>query len=190
MNAMIRTILFMCLSLSVYSCTSGTANKQIYDNPAQCRLDSIITYYHKASANEFNELVLDEMFVQYHNELKSLFDTSPVKGWQAQLQSLKSSDITVNGIMYKRITFDLINGLECKPKITFNAVYYAKVDSLQSDSVYQNLKTIGNLEKAKFSGIVRKDEKGSVLTTYKSLGTSYLMTYPTFEITITDISQQ
>ena len=119
-----------------------------------------------------------------------MFDTSPVKGWQAQLQSLKSSDITVNGIMYKRITFDLINGLECKPKITFNAVYYAKVDSLQSDSVYQKLKTIGNLEKAKFSGIVRKDEKGSVLTTYKSLGTSYLMTYPTFEITITDISQQ
>lgn len=190
MNTMIRTILFICLCICVYSCTSGTANIQKYENPAQCRLDSIITHYHKASANEFNELALDEMFVRYHDELKSLFDASPVKDWQSQIQSLKTSDITANGTKYKRITFDLINGLECKPKITFNAVYYAKVDSLQSDSVYQKLKSIGNLEKVKFSGIIRKDENGSVLTTYESLGTSYLMTYPTFEITITDISQQ
>ncbi len=190
MNAIIRTILFMWLCVCAYSCTSGTAHIQKYDNPAQCRFDSIITHYHKASTNEFNELVLDEMFMQYHNELKTLFDASPVKDWQAQLQSLKSSNITVNGAIYKRITFDLINGLECKPKITFNAVYYAKADSLQSDSVYIKMKSIGNLEKVKFSGIIKKDENGSVLTTYESLGTSYLMTYPTFEITITDISQQ
>lgn len=190
MNAIIRTILFMCFCVCAYSCTPGTARIQKYDNPVQCRFDSIIAHYHKASINEFNELALDEMFMQYHNELKSLFDASPVKDWQAQLQSLKSSNITVNGVIYKRITFDLINGLECKPKITFNAVYYAKADSLQSDSVYKKMKSIGNLEKVKFSGIIKKDENGSVLTTYESLGTSYLMTYPTFEITITDISQQ
>lgn len=190
MNAIIRIISFMCLCVYFYSCTSGTVNTHKYDNPAQCRLDSLITHYHKASEKEFNELALDEMFAQYNDELKSLFDASPIKDWQAQLQSLKSSDIMVDGTTYKRITFDLINGLECKPKITFNAVYYAKVDSLQSDSVYQKLKSIGNLEKVKFSGIIRKDENGSVLTTYESLGTSYLMTYPTFEITITDISQQ
>ena len=97
MNTMIRTILFICLCICVYSCTSGTANIQKYENPAQCRLDSIITHYYKASANEFNELALDEMFVQYHDELKSLFDASPVKDWQSQIQSLKTAALAAYG---------------------------------------------------------------------------------------------
>lgn len=190
MNTMIRTILFICLCICIYSCTSGTANIQKYENPAQCRLDSIITHYYKASANEFNELAIEELFEQYHNELKELFEVSPIQGWSAKLQALKSSDVTVNGETYKHITFDLINGLDCTPKITFNASYYAKIDSLQSDSVYQNLKSIGNLQDVKFSGNIRKGTNGAVLKVYESVGTSYLMTYPTFDITITNISQQ
>lgn len=189
MERVIRNILLMCACVCACACGSGTS-KPKYDNPAQRQLDSIITHYHNASTIEFNELALDELFVQYHNELKDLFDTKPIQGWNAKIQSLKSSDIEVNGIMYKHITFDLINGVDCAPKITFNASYYAKLDSLQSDSVYQKLKSIGNLQDVKFSGNIRKKGDGSVLTMYESLGASYLMTYPTFDVTITNISQQ
>lgn len=189
MERVIRNILLICLCACVCACGSGASNPK-YDNPAQCQLDSIITHYHNASAIEFNELALDELFVQYHNELKGLFDTKPIQGWNAKLQALKSSDIDVNGVMYKHTTFDLINGVDCTPKITFNASYYVKLDSLQSDSVYQKLKSIANLQDVKFSGNIRKGADGSVLPIYESLGTSYLMTYPTFDVTITNISQQ
>lgn len=188
MQRLIRNILLICVCACVCACGSGTS-KPKYDNPAQCQFDSIITHYHEASAKEFNELVLDEMFVQYHDELKGLFDTKQIQGWRAKLQALKSSDIDVNGVMYKHITFDLVNGLDCTPKITFNASYYVNLDSLQSDSVYRKLKSIGNLQDVKFSGNIKKGADGSVLTIYESLGKSYLMTYPTFDLTITNISQ-
>lgn len=189
MQRIIRNILLICACVCVCACVSETS-KPKYNNPAQCQLDSIITHYHNASAIEFNELALGELFTQYHNELKGLFDSTQIQGWCAKLQSLKSSDIEVNGTMYKHITFDLINGVDCTPKITFNASYYTKVDSLQSDSVYQKLKSIGNLQDVLFTGNIRKGANGSVLTIYESIGTSHLMTYPTFDITITNISQQ
>lgn len=186
MERVIRYILLLCACVCVCACTQRPSAPK-YDNVVQCQFDSIITHYHNASGREFNELVLDEMFNEYHEALKGLFDTCSIRDWNATLQSLKSSNITVNGEHYKHITFDLINGLECTPKITFNASYFAKLDSLQYDSVYLNLKSIGNLQRVSFSGEIIKGDNGSVLTVYKSLGTNHLMTYPVFNIKITNI---
>lgn len=189
MQRIIHNILLMCVCVCVCACVPKSP-KQKYDNPVQSQFDSIITHYYNASVGEFNELALDELFTQYHGELKTLLASKPIQNWNAKLQALKFSDIVVNGESYKHITFDLINGLDCTPKITFNATYYAKVDSLQNDSVYQKLKSIGNLQDVQFSGNIKRGTNGDVLTIYKSLGTSHLMTYPTFNIHITNISQQ
>ena len=189
MQRIIHYILLLCACACVYACAQRPTTPK-YNSPAQCRLDSIITRYHIASGREFNELALEEMFDEYHVALKDLFNSHSIQDWQAKLQSLKSSDISVNGEQYKHITFDLINGLNCTPKITFNASYYIKNESLHNDSVYQNLKSIGNLQNVIFSGEITRGHNGSVLTVYESLETSYLMTYPTFNITITNISAQ
>lgn len=184
---MIRNILLLIACVCACACVQQQA-KPKYDNSAQCQFDSIVVHYHNASGREFNELVLDEMFDEYHTALKDFFHRQEIKDWQAKLQSLKSSDVVICGEQYKRITFDLINGTDCTPKVTFNASYCAKSDSLQYDSVYLNLKSIGNLQDVVFSGEIITGEKGSVLTVFESLGTSYLMTYPTFNIVITNIS--
>ena len=189
MQRIIHHILLLCACACVCACTQQSAMPK-YNSRAQYKLDSIVSHYYIASGREFNELALDEMFNDYHSALKDLFNTHSIQGWQAKLQSLKSSDISVNGVQYKHITFDLINGLNCPPKITFNASYYTKNESLQNDSIYRKLKSIGNLQDVIFSGEIVRGQNGSVLTVYESLGTSYLMTYPTFNITITNISAQ
>lgn len=174
------------LYLLVSSCTTHIPT-QLHLSNSQCAFDSIIDTYHKKQSGNFNKIVEEELFDEYNKALTAFFDTTKVEKWDLLLQGLDVSDITIKDTLYHRIKFNLINGLEAMPKITFEATYYSKAENCNMDSVYQELKAIGNLEKVFFSGNIIKS--GNLVLGDSSLGNGFQISYPTFHILITDIDK-
>lgn len=182
-----RILIFSLLLLTIFSCVPS-AKYSRYTNASQNTLDSIVSYYSETHYSA-NALKLDEMFTEYHSSLKNLFDTTQISNWQAKIQSIKVGEIVVNNVLYKRVSFKLINGLDIRPKITFEAVYYVQPDSIKKDNVYAKIKNLGNLDNVTFSGKILPKDDGSLLTVYDSLGKDYLFTFPTFNFILTDINK-
>ena len=133
------------------SCTHN-APRPAHECERQCRMDSIIQHYCAVADTTFNPIKEAQLFGDYQRDLQSLFRDGRADGFDALLQGLRVDDVVVNDTTYKHVSFKLINGIDAKPQITFDASYYCKADDAATDSVFQRLAGIGNLERVVFSG--------------------------------------
>lgn len=165
------------------SCTHN-APRPAHESEMQCRMDSIIHHYCNMDDTTFNPIKVAQLFGNYQRDLKALFRDGRVEGFDALLQGMRVDDVVVNDTTYKHVSFNLINGMDAKPKITFDASYYCKADDVATDSVFQRLSGIGNLERVIFSGKIL--EQGT-LSAQINADNAYLISYPTFHINIDNI---
>ena len=165
------------------SCTQK-ATRPAHESEMQCRMDSIINHYCNANDTTFNTIKVAQLFGEYQRDLKALFRDGRVDGFDALLQGLRVNDVVVNDTTYKHVSFNLINGMDATPKITFDASYYCKADDAATDSVFQRLAGIGNLERVVFSGNVLQQ---GTLSAQINADNAFLIRYPTFHIIIDNI---
>lgn len=165
------------------SCTHN-APRPAHECERQCRMDSIIQHYCAVADTTFNPIKEAQLFGDYERDLQSLFRDGRADGFDALLQGMRVDDVVVNDTTYKHVSFNLINGMDAKPKITFNASYYCKADDAATDSVFQRLAGIGNLERVVFSGNVLQQ---GTLSAQINADNAYLISYPVFHIIIDNI---
>lgn len=177
-----RTITFISCLCCLVAC-STSPHQSTFNNPKQAEFDSIIqTYYHKEYSGTLNDIVIKDLANEYKTKVDSFFKATKVENWELIIQGLEVNDKLIGDTLYKCVTFDLKNGLDIVPRITFNSMYLTKAESCNSDSIYIKLKNIGNLDKVRFSGFVLKYDDG-----YISNDPLY-MSYPDFTFLIKDIS--
>ena len=160
------------------------APRPAHESERQCRMDSIIRHYCAVADTTFNPIKEAQLFGDYQRDLQSLFWDGRADGFDALLQGMRVYDVVVNDTTYKHVSFNLINGMGAKPKITFNASYYCKADDAATDSVFQRLSGIGNLERVVFSGNVLQQ---GTLSAQINADNAYLISYPVFHIIIDNI---
>lgn len=164
------------------SCTQK-ATRPAHESEMQCRMDSIINHYCNANDTTFNTIKVAQLFGEYQRDLQSLFRDGRVDGFDALLQGLRVDDVVVNDTTYKHVSFKLINGIDAKPQITFNASYYCKADDA-TDSIFQRLAGIDNLERVVFSGNVLQQ---GTLSAQINADNAFLIYHPVFHIIIDNI---
>ncbi len=177
-------LLWIAIALVLQCSCTQKATRPAHESEMQCRMDSIINHYCNANDTTFNTIKVAQLFGEYQRDLKALFRDGRVDGFDALLQGLRVNDVVVNDTTYKHVSFNLINGMDATPKITFDASYYCKADDAATDSVFQRLAGIGNLERVVFSGKVL--EQGA-LSAQINADNAFLIRYPTFHIIIDNI---
>lgn len=165
------------------SCTHK-APRPAHECERQCRMDSIIQHYGAALDTTFNNIKVAQLFGDYQRDLQSLFRDGRVGGFDALLQGLCVDDVVVNDTTFKHVSFKLINGIDAKPQITFDASYYCKADDAATDSIFQRLAGIGNLERVVFSGNVLQQ---GTLSAQINADNAFLIYHPVFHIIIDNI---
>lgn len=176
-----RTITFISCLCCLVAC-SAPSRQNKYNNPKQAEFDSIVQVYYKKQLDTFNDILEKDLASEYKMKVDSFFKATKVENWELIIQGLEVNDKLIGDTLYKCVTFDLKNGLDIVPRITFNSMYLTKAESCNSDSIYIKLKNIGNLDKVRFSGFVLKYDDG-----YISNDPLY-MSYPDFTFLIKDIS--
>ena len=177
-------LLWIAIALVLQCSCTQKATRPAHESEMQCRMDSIINHYCNANDTTFNPIKVAQLFGDYQRDLKALFRDGRVDGFDALLQGLRVNDVVVNDTTFKHVSFNLINGTDEKPKITFNASYYCKADDVATDSVFQRLSGIGNLERVVFSGNVLQQ---GTLSAQINADNAYLISYPVFHIIIDNI---
>ena len=165
------------------SCTHN-APRPAHECERQCRMDSIIQPYYAVADPAFNPIQKARLYGAYQRDLQSLFRDGRADCFYFLLQVLRVDDVVVNDTTYKHVSFKLINGIDAKPQITFDASYYCKADDAATDSVFQRLAGIGNLERVVFSGNVLQQ---GTLSAQINADNAYLISYPVFHIIIDNI---
>lgn len=176
-----RMIAFIaCLCCLVACSTSPHQSK--FNNPKQAEFDSIIQTYYKKYSGTFNDIVIKDLADDYKTKVDSFFKETKVENWELILQGLEVNDKLIGDTLYKCVTFDLKNSLDIVPRITFKSMYLTKAESCNSDSIFIKLKSIGNLDKVRFSGFVLQYDDGYISNDPLN------MSYPDFSFLIKDIS--
>ena len=177
-------LLWIAIALVLQCSCTQKATRPAHESEMQCRMDSIIQHYCAVADTTFNPIKEAQLFGDYQRDLQSLFRDGRADGFDALLQGLRVDDVVVNDTTYKHVSFKLINGIDAKPQITFDASYYCKADDAATDSVFQRLAGIGNLERVVFSGNVLQQ---GTLSAQINADNAYLISYPVFHIIIDNI---
>ena len=157
--------------------------RQKYSNPKQAEFDSIMQTYHKKYGDTFNDIVIQELASEYKVKVDSFFNATKIENWELILQGMEVKDKMIGDTLYKCVTFDLKNGLDIVPRITFKSMYLTKVESCNTDSTFVKLKGIGNLDKVRFSGFLPQYDGGYISDSPLN------MSYSDLSFIITDISK-
>lgn len=173
-----KLILFCCLFFIV-ACAPVQRNK--YNNHKQAEFDSLVNTYYNKSHETFNDIIIKELADEYKAKVDSFFNSTKIENWELIIQGLKVNDAMIGDTLYKKVTFDLKNGLDIVPRVTFNSTYLTKSETCESDSIYNRLKQIGNLDKVIFSGYVIKYLDGYISNNPLN------MSYPDFDFLVKDI---
>lgn len=172
---------FVCLCCLVACSTSPNQSK--FNNPKQAEFDSIVQTYHNKYGDTFNDIVIKELASEYKVKVDSFFNATKIENWEMMLQGLEVKDKMVGDTLYKCVTFDLKNGLDIVPRITFKSMYLTKAASCNADSTFAKLKSIGNLDKVRFSGFLPKYNDSYISDNPLN------MSYCDLSLIITDISK-
>lgn len=175
------TTIIVCLCCLVSCSAPSRQNK--YNNPKQAEFDSIVQVYYKKHLDTFNDIVEKDLASEYKMKVDSFFNETRVENWEFILQGLEVNDKMIGDTLYKCVTFDLKNGLDIVPRITFKSTYLTKAESCNSDSTFIKLKGVGNLEKVIFSGYLPKYNDGYISNDPLN------MSYSDFTFLIKDISK-
>lgn len=176
-----RTIAFFACLCCLVACTTNTRQDR-FSNPKQAEFDSIVQSYYKRHYETHNGIVIKDLADEYKAKIDSFFDASKVENWELMLQGLEVKDKMIGDTLYKCVTFDLKNGLDIVPRITFKAMYLTKGESCDTDSTFIKLKGIGNLDKVRFSGFVVKYNDGYISNDPLNIS------YPDFTFVVKDIT--
>lgn len=177
-----RTITFIACLCCLVAC-STTPSQSKFNNPKQAEFDAIMQTYHKKYRETFNNIVIQELASEYKMKVDSFFNATKIENWELMLQGLEVKDRMIGDTLYKCVTFDLKNGLDIVPRIRFNSMYLTKAASCNADSTFAKLKSIGNLDKVRFSGFLPKYDCGYISDEPLN------MSYSDFSFIIKDISK-
>lgn len=179
-----KLCLLLLILFALYGCvgTPNKANKKFFnvqqdnfDNMLARNKDKSYRLGNKILEKEFNDSV--KLAIGEYMDSVKLFIN-----WKAQIQNINSRE-TGKSIA---LSFELEYAPEQYRKVTFDVDYILPKDSLNSDKVYQTVKSINNYSTVYFDGFIRRKANGEAY--YSSFSDDLIHSYPDFKFFVVDIN--
>ena len=114
------------------------------------------------------------------NNSASCIDNKRIVNWKAQIQNINSRE-TVKSIA---LSFELEYAPEQYRKVTFDVDYILPQDSINTDKIYQAIRSLNNYSTVYFDGLIRKKANGEAH--YSSYSDDFMHSYPDFKFFVVD----
>lgn len=179
-----KLCLLLPILFALYGCvgTSNQANKK-FSNMQQENFDAMLARNSDKSHRLGNKILEKEFNDSVKFAIGKYMDSVRLfVNWKAVIQNINSRETEKTVLL----SFELKYTPEQYRKITFDVDYILPKDSLNSDKVYQTIKSLNNYSTVYFDGFIRKKANGEVH--YSSYSDDLMHSYPDFKFFIVDIS--
>lgn len=153
----------------------SNVQQENFDNMLARNKDKSYRLGNKILEKEFNDSVKLAMG-EYMDSVKLFVN------WKAKIQNINSRE-TGKSVA---LSFELEYAPEQYRKVTFDVDYILPKDSLNTDKVYQTIKSLNNYSTVYFDGFIRKKANGEAH--YSSYSDDLMHSYPDFKFFVIDIN--
>ena len=174
----------LLIVFALYGCVGAPtkANKKFlnvqqenFDNMLARNKDKSYRLGNKILEKEFNDSIKLAMG-EYMDSVKLFVN------WKAQIQNINSRE-TGKSIA---LSFELEYAPEQYRKVTFDVDYILPQDSINTDKIYQTIRSLNNYSTVYFDGFIRKKANGEAH--YSSYSDDLMHSYPDFKFFVVDIN--
>lgn len=168
----------------LYGCvgTPNKANKK-FSNVQQDNFDNMLARNKDKSFHLGNEILKKEFNDSVKLAIGEYMDSVKLfVNWNAIIQNINSRELDKSILL----SFELEYTPEQYRKVTFDVDYILPKDSLNSDKVYQTVKSINNYSTVYFDGFIRRKANGEAY--YSSFSDDLMHSYPDFKFFVVDIN--
>ena len=153
----------------------SNVQQENFDNMLARNKDKSYRLGNKILEKEFNDSVKLAMG-EYMDSVKLFVN------WKAQIQNINSRE-TGKSIA---LSFELEYAPEQYRKVTFDVDYILPQDSINTDKIYQTIRSLSNYSTVYFDGFIRKKANGEAH--YSSYSDDLMHSYPDFKFFVVDIN--
>lgn len=168
----------------VCSCDS-TQNKYAFQNKTQEKFDNLLKATREKEYSQSNDIQKKEFLANFDTSLIHFIDSSKVfVNWSGTISDIKKREVDTVTIISCKISY--------KPEeyreVSFHCDHAVATAKVNTDSLYQKLKSISDFSTVYFDGFIIKDADNKVLYDYGS--DDLKIAYPNYKFNLLDISTQ
>lgn len=174
----------LLILFALYGCVeTPTKTNKKFSNVQQENFDNMLARNKDKSYSLGNDILSKEFDDSVRLAIGEYMDSVKLfVNWEATIQNI-SSEETGKSIA---LLFELEYAPEQYRKVTFDVDYILPHDSINTDKIYQTIRSLNNYSTVYFDGFIRKKANGEAH--YSSYSDAVMHSYPDFKFFVVDIN--